>query len=173
MGGEIVLQAALTAPEKIIGVIAVDNFKIFVSKYSEKDKEDIDGFMQALKTTFDTTAAMYTAAALFPPGSGDSASINRVIKSVQQSDSVVAIKSLESLMQFALQDSALISRLHIPIHLIVSDYTATNEKSILQAGKPGSGVTTIMGTGHYPMIEKPEEFTYLLQQTIYRIGKTK
>jgi len=75
------------------------------------------------------------------------------------------------LMHFALKDSEMISRLPIPAHLIVSDYTTTNEESFRRTAKAGSSIRVIKGTGHYPMIEKPEQFTYLLRETIQQIGK--
>jgi hypothetical protein len=82
--------------------------------------------MQSLKTNFDTTATTYTSWP-FSAGYPDTSSVNRVVHSLQQTDSIVAIKALESLMNFALKDSEMITRLSIPAHLIVSDYTATNE----------------------------------------------
>ncbi len=171
MGGEIILQTALTMPGKIIGFIGVDNFKQFVTSLTPKDEKEINDFMQSLKTDFDTTAMMYTKAALFPHGYPDTTSVNRVIRSITQTDSVVAIKALESLLSFALKDSEMIARLPIPAHLIVSDYTATNEESFRRAAKRGSSIRVIKGTGHYPMIEQPEQFTELLRETIHDIGR--
>ena len=171
MGGEIILQTALTIPGKIIGFIGVDNFKDFVTSFTPKEEKEINAFLQDLRTNFDTTATMYTELALFPPGYKDSISMNRVIGSIREADTIAAIKSLESLMQFALKDSEMISRLPIPVHLIVSDYTSTNKESFSRASKAGSSIRVIKGTGHYPMIEKPEQFTYLLRETIHQIGK--
>jgi len=93
------------------------------------------------------------------------------VHSLQQTDSVVAIKALESLMYFALKDSEMITRLSIPAHLIVSDYTAANEESFRRAAKAGSSIRVIKGTGHYPMIEQPHQFTELLKETIHEIAK--
>ena len=171
MGGEIVLQTALTLPRKVIGLIGIDNFKQFVTAFTAQEEKEINEFLGALKTNFDTTATMYTKLALFPPDYADSNSMNRVIRSIQETDTVAAIKSLESLMHFALKDSEMISRLPIPIHLIVSDYTITNEESFRRTAKAGSSILVIRGTGHYPMIEKPEQFTHMLRETIWQIGK--
>jgi pimeloyl-ACP methyl ester carboxylesterase len=74
-------------------------------------------------------------------------------------------------MYFALKDSTMISRLPMPAHLIVSDYTITNEESFRKTAKAGSSIRVIKGTGHYPMIEKPEQFTELLRETIHEVGK--
>ena len=171
MGGEIILQTALSFPAKVIGFIGIDNFKQFVTSFTPQEEKQVSDFMQSLKTNFDTTATMYTRLALFPRGYSDTNSVNRVIRSIRQTDSAVAIKALESLMYFALKDSEMISRLPIPAHLIVSDYTATNEESFRRAAKAGSSIRVIKGTGHYPMIEQPHQFTELLKETIHEIGK--
>ena len=171
MGGEIILQTALSFPAKVIGFIGIDNFKQFVTSFTPQEEKQVSDFMQSLKSNFDTTATMYTRLALFPRGYSDTNSVNRVIRSIRQTDSAVAIKALESLMYFALKDSEMISRLPIPAHLIVSDYTATNEESFRRAAKAGSSIRVIKGTGHYPMIEQPHQFTELLKETIHEIGK--
>src|SRR6185436_6369694 len=143
MGGEVILKTALKFPDKVIGFIGIDNFKQFVTSFTPKDEKDINEFMQSLKTNFDTTATMYTKLALFPQGYPDTTSVNRVVHSLQQTDSLVAIKALESLMYFALKDSEMIARLPIPAHLIVSDYTATNEVSFRRTAKAGSSIRVI------------------------------
>ena len=171
MGGEIILQTALSFPAKVIGFIGIDNFKQFVTSFTPQEEKQVSDFMQSLKSNFDTTATMYTRLALFPRGYSDTNSVNRVIRSIRQTDSAVAIKALESLMYFALKDSEMISRFPIPAHLIVSDYTATNEESFRRAAKAGSSIRVIKGTGHYPMIEQPHQFTELLRETIHEIGK--
>jgi pimeloyl-ACP methyl ester carboxylesterase len=171
MGGEIILQTALSLKDKVIGFIGVDNFKDFTTSFSPQQEQEIKGFFDAMKTNFDTTAAMYTSMALFPAGSTDTVSVNRVIRSIQESDSVMAIQTLESLMQFTLKDSTLLSQLTIPVNLIVSDYTPTNEEQLKKICTAGYNIFTVKGSGHYPMIEKPEQFTQLLQEAVYNIGK--
>ena len=98
MGGEIILQTALTLPGKVIGFIGIDNFKQFVTSFTPQEEKQVSEFMQDLKTNFDSTATMYTRLALFPQGYPDTNSVNRVVRSIRQTDSVVAIKALESLM---------------------------------------------------------------------------
>jgi pimeloyl-ACP methyl ester carboxylesterase len=171
MGGEIILQTALSLKDKVIGFIGVDNFKDFTTSFTPQQEQEIKGFFDVLKQSFDTTVEMYTKMALFPQGSADSVSINRVVRSIQGSDSVIAIQTLESLMNFSLKDSALLSQLTIPVNLVVSDYTPTNEEQLKKVCRSGYTIFTVKGAGHYPMIEKPKEFTELLQAAIYKAGK--
>lgn len=171
MGGEIILQTALSLKDKVVGFIGIDNFKYFTTAFTLQQEQEIKGFFYTLTTNFDTTVTMYTRMALFPEGYADTSSINRVLHSMQEADSVVAIQSLESLMHFSLKDAELISQLTIPVNLIVSDYTPINEEQLKKFCKAGYTIFTIRGTGHYPMIEKPEQFTQLLQEAIRKIGK--
>lgn len=170
MGGQIILQAALTQPSKIIGFIGVDNFKDFFVEFTAEEDQGIKDFMQDLRASFDTTATRYCKVALFPPNYVDTAAMNRVIRSVQLADSIMAIQSLESAMLFTLIETELMPKLTITVHLIVSEYTPTHEEKLRMYAKAGYSIRTISGVGHYPMIEKPVEFNLLLQATIREIG---
>jgi pimeloyl-ACP methyl ester carboxylesterase len=158
MGGNIILDVAHKIPEKVIGFVGVDNFKDETKAYTPEQRAQIDSFMHSLRTNFDAVAASYSYGALFPPGYSDSVSMKRVISDIQQTDSVVAIDAIESLMKESLREGELISGLRMPVHLIVSDYTPVNEEALKRNCKHGYSVKTVKGTGHYPMIEKPLEF---------------
>ena len=171
MGGDIILQAALSMPDKIIGFIAVDTFKGFTTKFSAEEEQQISAFIRALKTNFDSTATVYSKLALFPANYGDTASVNRVIRNIQEADPEIAIQSLESVIQFTPKEVELLPALTIPVQLIVSDYTPTQEEKLKTYCRAGYSLRTIRGTGHYPMIEKPEEFARLLKEAIQSINR--
>ncbi|HEY6975306.1 MAG TPA: alpha/beta hydrolase [Chitinophagaceae bacterium] len=174
MGGDIVLRVTDSVPDKIIGFIGIDNFKDEIAtQYTQEQQKQIDSFFIQLETNFDTVATGYSRAALFPPNYADTVSVNRVIKDIQSSDSLMACAALRSLMHFAPREPAMLSRLKIPFHLIVSDYTPTNEEAIKKYLTTPYSVKTIHGTGHYPMIEKPDEFNELLKETLDEISKGK
>ncbi|MEP7317435.1 MAG: alpha/beta hydrolase [Panacibacter sp.] len=173
MGGDIILEVANNIPEKIIGFIGIDNLKDVSVGFTAEQQKQIDDFMSALKKNFDTVASAYCRGALFPPNYTDTIPVNRVIKSVQDIDSTVAIKSLQSVINISSKESSMIAKLKIPVHLIVSDYTPMNEADVKKYCKAGLYVKTIHGTGHYPMIEKPREFNELLRQTLNEIAAGK
>jgi len=86
-------------------------------------------------------------------------------------DSVVSIAALQSEIDFLQKETALLSQLQLPLHLIVSDYTPVQQDSLSKYSRAGYFIKTIHGTGHYPMIEKPDEFNRLLDETIADISK--
>jgi len=158
MGGNIILDVAHKIPEKVIGFVGVDNFKDETKAFTPEQVAQIDTFMLSLRTNFDAVAASFSYSSLFPPHYNDSVSMKRVISDIQQTDSVVAIEAIGSLMKESLREGELIAGLRVPVHLIVSDYTPVNEEALKRNCKFGYSIKTVKGVGHYPMIEKPLEF---------------
>ncbi|MBN8789263.1 MAG: alpha/beta hydrolase [Terrimonas sp.] len=174
MGGDIILKVADSIPSKIIGFIGIDNFKEPVpTSYSPETIKQIDSFFVEMESNFDAVATEFSRASLFPPGYADTVLVNRVLNDVRSSDPVIATSSLKSLMNFVPGEPAMLSRLKIPFHLIVSDYTPTDEEAIKKYLKTSYTVKTIHGTGHYPMIEKPAEFNRLLEATLNQVSLEK
>jgi pimeloyl-ACP methyl ester carboxylesterase len=169
MGGDIILQCALNMPARIVGFIGIDNFKDFADSFTPEQEKEINGFINALKVHYKSTAARYSAATLFPPNYDDTASINRVVRSVQAEDSVISVQAIQSVISYSLQESKLVPKLSIPVHLIASDYTPINEDKLRQFCKAGYSLQIINGVGHYPMIEKPKQFISAMKETLQKI----
>ncbi|HEY2347432.1 MAG TPA: alpha/beta hydrolase [Puia sp.] len=172
MAGEICLLVATALPDKVIGLIGIDNLKGFVQRYTPKEEVQSKEFLQELRTNYDSLSAVFVRQGLFPQNNPDTVSMNRVIRDARHMDPDISVGSLESLMYASLQDSALIGQLNFPVHLIACD-PAPDDSALRAICKSGYSVRMIHGTGHYPMIEKPVEFTHLLEATIDDIAKRK
>ena len=166
MGGDIILESALKNAE-VIALIGIDNFKDVGVEFNDEIKAEIDGFVDMLKNNFSEIAPAYAEGALFQP-STDSLVKDRVTKDFKNSDSTIAVLSLEALFEYALIEARQLSTLKQKIYLINSDASPTNTDGLDAAGVAYE-VIEINSTGHYPMIEKPEEFNRLLKQAIQKI----
>lgn len=172
MGGHIILEAASKIPQKIIGFIGVDNFKDVGAIYTAQMQQQINAFVDSLHVHYKSTAVAFSRGSLFPPNYPDTASVNRVLTNVANMDSTIAIAAIESEIHFN-KEKELLMQLKIPVHLIESDYRPTAADSLAKYCGSGYEIKTIHGTGHYPMIEKPEEFNQLLSETLDEISKGK
>ena len=77
--------------------------------------------------------------------------------------------TLESLQNEYLSEQTLAPNLKAPLHLILSDNGTRplyNEESLQKYCGAGFKVWTIPGTGHYPMVEAPDEFNRQLAQIL-------
>jgi len=173
MGGDIILDIAFKIPDRIVGFIGIDNFKDVGVPLTPDQRAQVDEFMRALSTNYKETVKAYSKANLFPPNYADSNSVNRVLKDIANTDSVVAMKTLSGIFEFAPNEVALLKTMTKPVHLIVSDYTPILQDSLAKYSKAGYSIKTIHGTGHYPMIEKPDEFNKLLNETLNEIAAGK
>lgn len=167
MGGDIILEAANTN-KAVIALIGIDNFKQVGIEYNDEMQAEIAGFMAMLKQNFREIAPAYAEGVLFHP-STDSLVKSRVMNDFKNADSTIAIAGLEALFEYTTKEFEQLSMLKQKIYLINSDATPTNVEGLETAGVTYE-VVDINATGHYPMIEKPDEFNHLLKQTIEKIA---
>lgn len=168
MGGDVILEAALADPETVIGFVGVDNFKDVGVTYSQEEQEEINEFMNMIAQDFANVASAYAAQTLFHD-STDSTVVQKVTNDFRQADSTIAIASLKALFDYGPKESQQLSRLNEKIYLINSDATPMAVAGLDETGVSYE-VADIHDTGHYPMIEKPEEFNQLLRQILKKIG---
>ncbi|MGC4034797.1 MAG: alpha/beta hydrolase [Chitinophagaceae bacterium] len=167
MSGEVMLQTVKNLPQPIIGIIGIDNLTSIDPKpFTEEQMKPINQWFDTLAKSYDSVAADYCRKGLFPPGYQDTASINRVIRSVTNMDSMIAIATLKSLMEFTSNDSALLANNKLRLNLVISSGNAVDSISLNKYCKNGFTIRKVIGTGHYPMIEKPDEFNARLQETL-------
>jgi hypothetical protein len=77
--------------------------------------------------------------------------MKRVVKDVQEMDSVIAIKTLEEMVPATLKEGAQLSNLKVPVYLIISsDLGLMNDTSVSKYCKYGLTVKNISGVGHIP-----------------------
>ncbi|UOE51417.1 alpha/beta hydrolase [Mucilaginibacter sp. SMC90] len=165
MAGEIIVQAKLNAPQQVIGLIGIDNFKGFDGKpETAKSKADYAAAIAMLKKHFKAMATAYFNQDLFYKTT-DTAIRKRILNDVLNADSSIAIASMED---NSFNTTAKLKASKIKLHLINSDYTPNDTIGFIKAGIPYQ-LLQIHATGHFPMIEKPTEFNQLLQQAINQI----
>jgi pimeloyl-ACP methyl ester carboxylesterase len=166
MSGVIALEAALSNPTRVIGLVGIDNFTNFGYVQSAQEKEDVANAYGALRTNYKQTALEYANQYLFSP-STDSAVRNKVKKDFLNADSVIAVNCLQQNDKYPSDDK--LRSLKKVLYLINSDYRRT-DTTAFKKSKVDFCLLNIGPTGHYPMIEKPKEFNLLLKQVIGKIG---
>ena len=170
MSGDILLLTDTKYPQSVIGIVGIDNLKAPGTKNTEEQTKQIESFFAMLDSSFSGTVEMYTKKYLFPP-SADTAFVNRVTKDFKANDSVIAIKTLRSLIDISQKERDMMQQLSHKLYLINSDFVPTQIDSLKKYCKASAEVVYVNGTGHYPMIEKPAEFNAALEKVIRMIGE--
>lgn len=163
MAGDIIVQAALHAPDRVIGLVGVDNFK-HVGPETQEEKTEDGMAINLLKQQFTVAAFQLFQQTLFSGTTADSLR-KRILTDVANSDSVVATACLAHL---STDEKGPLVSYGKTLYLINSDYTRTDTAVLTFDGIPYE-IYYIRGTGDFPMVENPEAFNRRLQEVLARI----
>jgi pimeloyl-ACP methyl ester carboxylesterase len=165
MAGEIMLQTALTNNPKIAGVVGVDNFKFIDVAFTPEQMKQMTDFFPKLDKDFKNSAPVYADMMLFHPTTSKEVK-DRVKTDFTNCNSVIGYGTFMNQMQYAFTDAQRLEQLNYKLNLINSDGFPTNETGLKSHCKNSFQMETISATGHYPMIEKPEEFNLILEKVL-------
>jgi pimeloyl-ACP methyl ester carboxylesterase len=165
MAGDIMLQTALTNHSKIVGIVGVDNFKLIDVAFTPEQMKQMTDFFPMLEKDFKNSAPLYADLMLFHPTTSTEVK-DRVKTDFANSDPVIGYGTMMNQIQYASSDAQRLEQLNYKLYLINSDGLPTNETGLKDHCKNGFQVETIVATGHYPMIEKPAEFNFLLEKVL-------
>jgi pimeloyl-ACP methyl ester carboxylesterase len=168
MSGDILLDVSNRYPKMIIGIIGIDNLHEPAGEMTEKQKEEADDFFSLFSSRFDSVVASSMNQYLFQPTT-DTAVKQRVMQNILNADSLTAVQVLKSLTFYSQYEKPRMKKLNHKLYLINSDVAPVKADSLTKYCAKGYEVVYVNGTGHYPMIEKPEEFNNALQVVIDKI----
>jgi len=163
LGGPVAMEAAWLLPGKAVGVIGIDTFQDLGGRITpEEAKAQADAFQKDFSGTLKRmTRALFHADA--DP------------KLIAWAESRMARTSPQiagpMFLSFAGYDSgASARRLKVPIRAVNGDLYPTDIEAIRKV-KTDFDAVVMTHMGHYPMIERPEDFNRLLAGVIAGLGK--
>ena len=120
----------------------------------------MEGFLKQYEADFPGTCGQF-AASMFPTGA-DQALVGRVRDSLCDGPPEIAIALLRG---FGAYDMAgAMSRAGVPVRVVNADMMPTNLEGNRTLADFSAKIMT--GVGHFPMLERPEEFNRLLRETL-------
>ena len=162
MSGAFVLLAAVGLP-KVKAIILVDTLKDLDENFTPEQAEQFmfSHYRKDFKSAIENILPQYLFVGETP---------DRIKHQLQneflQSDPESAINALKPLYEMDIRKTARL--VHVPVRAINSDSSPTNMESNRKYFKDYN-YRTISGTGHYPMLEKPDEFNTTLTEVIEEI----
>lgn len=165
MSGDIILQTALSNNPRIIGLIGIDNFKLIDVEFTPEQMKEMKAFIPMLENDFKNSAPAYADMMLFHPTTSEEVK-DRVKSDFADANPSIGYSSLMNFIQFSQSEASKLEELTYKLYLINSDAIPTNESGLEKHCKNGFEVKPINATGHYPMLEKPDEFNGLLENVL-------
>jgi pimeloyl-ACP methyl ester carboxylesterase len=167
MSGDVAMEASFKNHKSITGIIGIDNYKTIDVAFTEEQMTEMTGFLNAIVKDYKNNIPLF-AETLFHP-STDKYIKARIVNDFVNSDVNVSLATIFDMVEYSKIQAAKLSELNYKLYLVNSDFGPTNTAGLDKHCRKSYEVDYIHDTGHYPMIEKPEEFNKILNRTINKI----
>jgi pimeloyl-ACP methyl ester carboxylesterase len=160
MGGTVALEAVPKIGDRVIGVIVVDALKSI--GLPPTPKAEIERKVAPFRTNFIGEVRKYATDSLFEKGA-DPVFVQKVAYDMSLEPPEVAVASLQALL--SMDFATVLPNIHVPVLAINSDLGATDEARIRKS-LPDFKAEIIPHTGHFLMMEVPDQFNPILLRDI-------
>lgn len=168
MGGFVILEAERLIPEKVIGLVGADTLENFEFNFTQ---EQIDEWLNPMRSNFTESTSNFVRT-MFTPNS-DPALVEKIVADMSSAPAEVGINSFEGYCDFWRNDlTKIVMGVQAPITCINSDMNPTNVGGNQQY-MPSFKAKIMSGVGHFVMMENPETFNRLLEETIQEFVRKK
>ena len=165
MGGSVIIEAAKRLKGKVIGLVGADTYQNFKDGWTTEQKE---GFLKTITEKFvDVTKGFVKS--MFPK-TADSVLVNRIADDMSSALPQVALSAMRNL--FFYDPIPALNEIQLPIISINCDmYPIAIEEN--KKYVDSFNVKMMKGVGHFVMLEDPQKFNKLLQESIDELVRTK
>jgi pimeloyl-ACP methyl ester carboxylesterase len=162
LGGPVALETARLVPDKIVGIVAVDTFQLFLSQLPP---DLIKGQVKALRSDFAGTMKKFARDVFHKDV--DPKLLAYVEKKMLNNSEAVGVGMMESFFGYNMIGT--LKKLNLPIRCINGDmYPTQVEKN--RAIYADFDAVILPRCGHYPMLEQPELFNRHLEEILEKMG---
>jgi pimeloyl-ACP methyl ester carboxylesterase len=167
MGGSVILEAARHLPGRIIGLIGVDTLQDFEEVYT---KEQLDEFAAPIRSDFVKATKDFVRTMFVPDADPDL--VERIVADMSSAPPEVGIAAFEGNFDYWVNDiTRVVKATTVPITCINSDKYPSNPEGNRKLN-PSFNLKIMNGVGHFVMLEDPETFNRLLEETIQELIHT-
>jgi len=167
MGGYVILEAARIIPEKVIGLVGADTLNDFEFKFTQ---EQIDEWFKPFHANF-AEATKNLVRTMFTPNS-DPALMEKIAADMSSAPPEVGLGAFEGMISFHNNDYLkVVQEVQAPLTCINSDMDPTNVE-VNRRYMPSFKAKIMSGIGHFLMMEDPETFNRLLEETLQEFVQT-
>jgi len=159
MGGSVIIEAARLLPGKVIGLVGVDTLQDVEKMMTE---EQLEAFLAPMRQNYSTVTKAFVSNFLFVADS-DSSLAERIAEDMASAPPEIAISSMSYLQRHPKAER--LDLVKVPLVCINSDRFPTNVE-VDSRHAVSFELMTMTGVGHFPHMEKPDEFNALLEQAL-------
>ncbi len=160
MGGDVIVEAALTLGDRVTGIVWVDTYHRLTEPESP---EQVEAFLEPFRTDF--AAATRSLVRRMFPASTPPDLVDEIVEDMSSAPLAIALEALRHAFANEGPVMAALPRLKIPVVAINPDYRPTDTASL---GNYGIDTVIASGVGHFLMLEDAKQFNRLLADILAR-----
>jgi pimeloyl-ACP methyl ester carboxylesterase len=163
MGGPVIIEASNKLKGKVIGLVGADTFQ----NLGKTIPDSLVGpFLKPFRDNFRSTTTEFVKAMF--PSNADSALVKMVVDKMSSAPPEIAINTMENMFK----DNAVsaLKEFNAPIISINCDHYPVQVESNKKMVKFYE-IKIMRGVGHFVMLENPNEFNHLLQESVDELVK--
>lgn len=161
MGGDVIVEAALTLGDRVAGIVWVDTYHRLTEP---ETAERVEAFLEPFRRDLAGTTRSLVQH-MFPPGA-DAGLVEQIARAMSAAPPHVAFDTLQHAFTNEGPVMAALLRLGVPVVAINPDYRPTDEASL---GRYGIETVIASGVGQFLMLEDADQFNRLLAGVLARI----
>jgi pimeloyl-ACP methyl ester carboxylesterase len=163
MGGDVIPEAALRLPGRVVGLIWLDTYK---KLGAGRTPDEVQAFVAKFRSNFSETTRDFVRSMFV--STSDPALVERVALTMSSVPPSIALPSLESAFSYSREMPRTLERLHLAVIAINPDNAPSDVGSLQHYGVQ---VIFMPGVGHFLMMEDPKRFNGLLSTAIGRLNR--
>ena len=157
MGGDVIVEAARRLRDRVAGLVWVDVYPTL-----EPDESwDAEAFMAPFRADFAAKTRDFVRGMFIP--TSDEHLVVSVAADMGSAPPEIALDALEHAVTFDSFVVAALPEIHAPMVAINAGYEPTDVESLQ---RHGFRTIVMPGVGHFLMLEEPEAFNRLLEETV-------
>jgi len=167
MGGAVIAEAAGLMPKKVIGLVGVDTFHNVELKYST---EQINLIVAPVRADFSKETKNHVRNFMFTSHS-DPELVKKIANDMSSAPPKIGVATLEAYLSNDLLST--LKSVQAPTHCINSDRFPLTNIEVGRRHFHSFKVKLMSNVGHFNMIEDPETFNRLLDETVKELIQLK
>ena len=167
MGGTVAAEAAQLMPRRVVGLVGVDTLQ---NVEHPLKRDELAQMIKPFEIDFRSHTKAFVKEMIV--ANSDAVLVEWIINDIAAAPSQVAISAFKEYMgQYVTGEAAMIfEQIKVPVYCLNTDIWPTNVEAN-RRHMPSFDVTIMKNLGHFPMLERPDEFNELLNKTIVKIAK--
>jgi len=163
LGGPAAVEAALFAPTRVLAVIGIDTFQSLQTPPADHGQKTAEAWQKDPQGSMDQMLRMLLHSDL------DAALYEDIRRRMSRTPIEVCCAMFRSFGGYDMAGA--VAKLHVPLRCVNGDKFPVNFEELRRVA-PGFDAVVLPHTGHYPMLECPEEFNRVLGEALDRLGVT-